>query len=115
MTELCPSYSLSLREHQGSVVETVIQPASTVICVPNECIIRKLLIRVKKLEDLAQSDKTGRSVSRGNILTLSLVGSCGEGKYLLSCLFFFFDIVSNAYYAVIDYDKHNKKAKHFVV
>lgn len=65
------------------MVETVVQPASTVICVPNECIVKKLLTRVKNLEDSAQSDKTETSVLRRNIQTLSLV----SGKYLLSCLF----------------------------
>lgn len=64
VTELCPSYSFSFREHQGSVVETVIQLASTVICDP---IIRKLLRKAKKLKDLAQSDKTETSVLRRNI------------------------------------------------
>jgi len=78
VTELCPNYSLPFREHQGSVVETIIQPASTVICVPSERIIRKLLTRVKKLE-LAHSDKTETSVLRTNIQMLSLVSSYEEG------------------------------------
>lgn len=37
-------------EHQGSVVEAVIQTASTVMGAPNECIVRKLLIGVEELD-----------------------------------------------------------------
>lgn len=74
------------------MVENITQPPSTVVCVPNECIARKLLSRVKKIEDLAQSDKTETNVLRGNIQTLSLVSGYEKGKYLLSCLFLFFDI-----------------------